>query len=218
MYRKGCGPRLALLALLLLAGCGGGGEEVLLRDRFGDPSSGWGSDSQDAFDRGYREGEYFIEVYEPNWLTWAHPGNRFTDVVVEAEARPVSGSADGHFGLLCRCRFPDDFYYFAITEDGYYAILRVEDGEPATLTGGGFLPSPILRPGGGIRRIRAVCHGEQLTLYVNGQEVATTTDGALRWGDVAVAVGSGPGGRIRVHFDNLIVTAPGEQGEEREEE
>ncbi len=222
MHSNGLLPRLTLLFLVALflltvAGCSGDGEGVLLEDRFGNLDSGWGSESQEAFDRGYQDGEYFIEVYEPNWFVWTHPGGRFDDVVVEAEARLVSGSPDGHFGLLCRYRPPDSFYYLAITADGYYAILRVENGEPEVLTGDGFLVASAIHTGGETNQIRAVCQGEQLSLYVNDVALATVTDAELQRGDVGLAAGSGPDSSIRVHFDNLVVTVPGEvSGEEAE--
>ena len=218
MHRCAVIPRLVLLglvSLLLLSvgGCSGGDEGILLQDRFGDPRSGWGTKSEPEFDRGYQDGQYFIELYEPNWLAWARPGERFADVDVEVEVRWVSGSTDGHFGLLCRYRAPDDFYYFAITGDGYYAILRVRDGEPEVLTGDGFLRSSAIRTGGEVNRIRAVCQGEELRLYVNDAALAAVVDEELARGDVGLAVGSGPDGSIRVHFDDLAVLAPEEETE-----
>lgn len=207
-------PLLALLALFglpLISGCRVDGRGPSFRDRFNNPESGWGSDSQEAFERGYQDGEYYIEVYEPNWFVWASPGRRFDDLVVEAYARLVSGSPEGHFGLLCRYRNPADFYYFAVTDDGYYAILRVQDGVAEVLTGAGFLPSPAIQTGGAVNHIRALCQGEQLILTVNDQEVATVTDDTFRRGDVGLGVGSGPVGAIRVHFDDLLVLVPEEE-------
>jgi len=205
---------LALMTPLLLPGCGARRDTVLLEDRFANPRYDWGSESEEAFDRGYSAGEYFIEVYEPNRLVWTHPGRRFQDVAVEVEAHRASGSSRGHFGLICRYRRPADFYYFAITDDGFYAILRVMDGEPKVLTGEGFLPSSAVQPEDGIYHIRAVCWGEVLSLLVNGSEVARVTDAALQRGDVGLAAGSGPDGAVRVHFDNLRVIRPtGEEGE-----
>jgi hypothetical protein len=216
MHAKRLLSRLALLMLLAallqaVACCRDSREESLLEDRFGDSGSGWGEESQDAFDRGYHQGEYFIEVYEPDWFVWANPGRRFTDVVAEVDARWVSGSPAGHFGLLCRYRAPGDFYYFAVTGDGYYAILRVEDGEAEVVTGDGFLPSPAVRTGEATNHIRAVCRGEDLALYVNGEELARATDDVLRRGDVGLGAGSGSERSIRVHFDNLVVTAAEEE-------
>lgn len=220
MDRNGRLPYWILLVLLslILFGCGGDDDGVLLRDRFGDPGSGWGIESSDMLDRGYQDGEYFIEVYEPNWLAWAHPGAQLQDVSMEIEAQRVSGSPDGHFGLLCRYRGPGDFYYFAVTGDGYYAILRVEDGASEVLTDDGFVPSSAVSADGEVNQLRVVCQGEQLTFYVNGEEVAKVTDDAFQRGDVGLAVGSGPDGSIRVHFDNLIVSEPAEHRGEGEEE
>lgn len=220
MCRNGRPPRWMLLILLVLAliGCRGDGDDVLLRDRFGDPGSGWSSESSEVLDRGYQDGEYFIEVYEPNWLAWTHPGERFQDVSIEVDAQLVSDLSEGHFGLLCRYRVPGNFYYFAVTGDGYYAILRVEDGVSEVLTGEGFLPSSAVGADEGVTHLRVVCQGEQLAFYVNGEEVATVTDDALQRGDVGLGVGSGPDGSIRVHFDNLIVSEPAEPEEEGEEE
>ncbi len=198
-----------LLALAaLLAGCGRPAGGVLFSDRFGNPESGWGAESRETFDRGYQEGEYFIEVYEPDWLVWATPGKRFTDVALEVEARRVSGEAGGNFGLVCRYRRPADFYYFAITDDGYYAVLRVEGGKPTVLTGSGFLPSPDIPAGAATYHLGAVCAGDRLRLLVNGREIAAVVDVTLRRGDVGLAVGAGPEGPLRVHFDNFRVTVP----------
>jgi len=203
---------LLLLVTLSSAGCRRERGGLLLYDRFGNPDSGWGKASTEAFDRGYQDGEYFIEVYEPNWLAWAAAGQRFTDVALDIEARPHSVSGDDHFGVLCRYRAPDSFYYFALTADGRYAILRVSEGRPTVLTGDGFLSSPAIPVDAEVYRLRAVCQGEDLALYVDGQPVAAASDDALRRGDVGLAVGSGPQGNARVHFDNLSVLAP-EEGE-----
>jgi len=206
-------PLLLVLALLLLTACQGKSSGVLFYDRFGNPNSGWGSESREAYDRGYQEGEYFIEVYEPDWFVWAGPGKRFGDVVVAVDARRVSGTG-GHFGLVCRYRAPADFYYFAVTDDGYYAIMRVRDSHPKVLSGEGFLPSPDIPTGAAVYHLRAVCQGEHLQLFVNDRLVASVTDKTFRQGDVGLGVGSGPESSIRVHFDNFKVTAPEPEGEE----
>jgi len=205
---------LAAAFLALAAGCSSRAEGALLEERFGDQTSGWGSDSQPSFDRGYEGGHYFIEIYEPDWLAWARPGERFTDVIVEVEAQWISGFSDGHFGVVCRFRPPADFYYFAITDDGYYGILRVEDGEPTSLTGSGFPSSTAIVTDGAVNTLRAVCWGSDLSMTINGELVATVVDERFRRGDVGLAAGSGPSGSIRVHFDNLAVTAPEDETEE----
>ncbi len=201
---------LLFVLLLLIGGCRPNSDGALFRDRFDDPRSGWGHDSTVALERGYQDGDYYIELFTPNWLSWATPGQRFDDVVVEAEARSVNGGGDGNLGLICRFTSPDNFYYFAVTGDGYYAIILVEDGEPEVLTGDGFLPSPAVHADNGVYDLRAVCQGDQLSLYVGDQEVATVSDDTWTQGDIGIGVGSGPSGTIRVNFDNVLVTAPQE--------
>ncbi len=204
-------PFLLVLALILLTACRGAASGVLFYDRFGNPDSGWGSESRESYDRGYQEGEYFIEVYEPEWFVWAGPGKRFGDVEVTVDARRVSGAPGGHFGLICRYQAPANFYYFAITDDGYYAIMRVRDNHPKILTGAGFLPSPDIPVGAAVYRLRALCQGEHLRLFVNDRLIASVTDKTFSRGDVGLGVGSGPDGSLRVHFDNFKVTAPEEE-------
>ncbi|MCS7178780.1 MAG: hypothetical protein N0A03_05835 [Anaerolineae bacterium] len=204
-------PILLMLALCLLAACRGESSGVLFYDRFGNPNSGWGSESRESYDRGYQEGEYFIEVYDPDWFVWTGPGKRFGDVVIAADARRVSGAPGGHFGLICRYRAPASFYYFAITDDGYYAIMRVRDRHPKILSGAGFLPSSEIPIGAAVYHLRAVCQGERLQLFVNDQLIASVADPTFQRGDVGLGVGSGPQGSIRVHFDNFKVIAPEEE-------
>jgi hypothetical protein len=207
---NGC---LILLALLLLAcACTPGDDQSpLLKDDFDNPRTGWGAEQRRRFERGYEEGEYFVELRDPHWFAWAYPGKRFGDVSVEVDAYLASGSQDSHFGVLCRHVDPGNFYYFAISADGYYAVFRRVDGgnlEVLTAGGTGMTPSPVIRTGGQTNRVLAVCQGDKLSLYVNGELLETVTDDAYTQGDVGIGAGSGPQGDVRVQFDNFLVTRP----------
>lgn len=214
--KRRCGPRnrglILLVLLLLLCGCSAGGDQdALLRDDFEDLDSGWGADEQDESDRGYEDGEYFIHVKKPDWFAWANPGARFADARVEVDAYLASGDSGCHFGVICRHADLKNFYYFAVSADGYYAIFRrVRGGELEVLTGGGkgMVRSPAIETDGEENHIVAVCQGENLSLYVNGELLATVTDDSHRRGDVGLGVGSGSVGKALVHFDDLVVTEP----------
>lgn len=207
---KKSGLCVVLFLALLISGCApGNGRGILLQDNFDNPRSGWGADQRDQFERGYENGEYFIALDTPNWFAWAHSGRKFADVSVEVDAYLAAGSPDGHFGVLCRYVDADDFYYFAISADGYYAIFSRVDGEMSILTGDGegMLPASVIQTDEP-NHIRAVCRGDSLSLSVNGTAVATVTDDALTRGYVGLAAGSGPAGNALVKFDNLTVTVP----------
>jgi len=209
-FIKSCS--LALALSLLLCGCGRDSDDApLFQDDFDDSSSGWDVDERDEFERGYEKDKYFIELYEPNWFAWACSGQRFDDVSVEVEVYPPPGSQGDHFGVLCRHADLKNFYYFAISADGYYAIFRrVDGGDLQVLTGDGdgMIHSPSIRTGGQSNDIRAVCQGDELSLYVNGELLETVSDDTHRRGDVGIGAGSGVAGDTRIRFDNFVVARP----------
>jgi hypothetical protein len=45
-----------------------------------------------------------------------------------------------------------------------------------------------------------------VTALVNGKEVVSVSDAALREGGIVIGVGHAPGGLADVRFDNLLVT------------
>jgi hypothetical protein len=204
---------LIVLALLLL-GCGcarDSNRSSLFQDDFDNPRSGWGAEQRGRFERGYEEGEYFIQLQEPNWFAWANPGKRFDDVSVEADVYLASGSHDSHFGILCRHVDLGNFYYFAISAEGYYAIFRRVDGgdlEVLTGDGSGMVYSPAIRTDTQTNRVLAVCQGDELTLHVNGELLEMVIDDTYARGDVGIGAGTGAQGDVRVQFDNFLVTRP----------
>jgi hypothetical protein len=209
--RDGCLIVLILLFLLLTCGCARGAESLLLQDDFDNPRSGWGAEQGERFERGYEEGEYYIQLHEPNWFAWAHPGERFDDVSVEVDVYLASGSQDSHFGALCRYVDLDNFYYLAISGDGYYAIFRRVDGgvlEVLTGDGSGMTYSPAVRTDGQTNRVLAVCQADELALHVNGELLETVADDTYPSGDVGIGAGTGAQGDVRVQFDNFLVTKP----------
>jgi hypothetical protein len=215
MKRRGFCSKLCtigLFALVLLSGCCDGGEEaILFEDSFDDPRSGWGEDDRDEFERGYdRDEAYYFELYEPNWFAWARPGISLSDVRVQVDARAVSESQDAHYGVICRYANVDNFYYFALSADGYYAIFRYKDGDMDILTGdgSGMLFSSTIKTGNQVNRVVAICQEDELKLYANGGLLASVTDDTHAKGDVGLGAGRGTEERVRVHFDGFVVTAP----------
>jgi hypothetical protein len=204
---------LVVLALLLLTpSCTTSDEQgPLFQDDFNSQGSGWGVAQRDESERGYEQDKYFVELHEPNWFAWAYPGLEFDDVSLEIDVYLDSDSPDGHFGALCRHTDVDNFYYFSISADGYYAIFRRVDGgdlEVLTGDGTGMLPSPTIKTSGDANHLLAVCRGDELSLFVNGELLETVTDDVHARGDVGLGAGSGPDGSFRVLFDDLVVAVP----------
>jgi hypothetical protein len=105
----------------------------------------------------------------------------------------------------------DNFYYFAVSADGYYAIFRRENGrglEVITGDGEGMIFSSAIRTGGQTNNIQAVCQGDDLSLYVNGRLLETVTDDVHSQGGVGLGAGSGPEGDVRIQFDDFSASRP----------
>jgi len=151
---------LLFIALaVILAGCLS--VSTPFEDDFSDPASGWGSASHETYVRGYQLGRYLIQIDVPQWLVWTTSGRSYQDVAVEVMARS-DDARDNHYGILCRYD-EGQFYYFAVSTDGYYAIFRqTEEGDLTPLTGRAMLRSSLINTDGTENRLLAVCEGPQL--------------------------------------------------------
>jgi len=196
---------LLLLAIFVLAGCAR--TAAPFTDDFSDPASGWGAASHETYVRGYQQGRYLMQIDAPQWFVWVASGRLYEDVDVDVKVRS-EGVADNHYGVFCRYT-EGEFYYFAISSDGYYAIFRRNaDGVLQPLTGTAMLRSPSIHRDGSENRIRAVCKGSQLRLYINGEQVAQVEDDTLERGDVGMAAGTLRERGTIVWFDDLQVGKP----------
>ncbi len=148
-----------------------------------------------------------MQIDVPDWLVWTTAGRTYQDVKVEVKVRSEQ-VADNHYGVFCR--YTDgQFYYFAISTDGYYAIfLRDENGNLLPLTGQAMLRSSLIRTDGNENRLVAVCEGTRLTLYINGEQAAQVEDETLERGDIGMAAGTVRQGGTIVWFDDLKVDKP----------
>ena len=196
---------LLLAVILILAGCAR--TAAPFTDDFSDPASGWGAASHETYVRGYQQGRYLMQIDASQWFVWAASGRAYQDVTVDVKVRS-EGVADNHYGVFCRYT-EGEFYYFAISTDGYYAIFRRDaEGELQPLTGDGMLRSSLIRLDGSENRIRAVCEGPQLRMYINGEQAAQVEDDMLERGDVGMAAGTLRQGGTIVWFDDLEVDKP----------
>lgn len=189
---------------------------TLYEDDFEDDASGWDIDDSDNATVGYQDGQYAITVKMPEWLAWANPNADLDleNVMIEVETTLDRGPKDDvgmvEFGIICRYVNSNNFYYFVIRADGQAAIFKVENDEQVMLSSDDedYTPSPAIRQGLVSNRVRAMCTGSTLELYVNDEQVAAAEDSALVSGDVGLIVGTFDEGNVKVLFDNLTVIEP----------
>jgi hypothetical protein len=109
-------------------------------------------------------------------------------------------------GLLCRYQ-GGDYYFFVITNDGYYAIGKFLGGTTLLLGQSEMLASDLIQKDD-MNHLRADCIGDTLTFYVNFAQVATAVDGDLPDGDVGLLAGSFAEPGVDVMFDQFVAIQP----------
>lgn len=183
--------------------------DLLYKDGFSDPRSGWDRVQKQEYLADYADGVYRIKVSEPNVDVWANPGLSFDNVIVEVDATKGGGPDDNNFGVICRSdQDAHRFYYFVISSDGYYGIGKVKDNMQVLLGWDSMQPSEYIRQGYALNHIRADCVDNRLALYVNGEKILETKDDSYISGDVGMIAGSFDIPGVDIYFDNFLVLKP----------
>lgn len=106
-----------------------------------------------------------------------------------AEATPELANGDG--------------YLFLIQGTGSFAILRARGRDITPLVN--WTPSALIQQGAARNELRAVCMGDYLALYINGEFAGDATDSTYSRGQVGLAASAANRLGVRVEFDDLVV-------------
>jgi hypothetical protein len=181
---------------------------ALFEDDFSDSGSGW--DIVEGATE-YHEDTYRIFVVETDYQKWANPGRHFGgDVRIDVDVTKAGGPDDNFFGVICRYNQDDgfDYYAFQISSDGFANISRFDDGAETNISSDAMQPTEFITQGAATNHLRVYCKGDQLSLWVNGENVASATDSTYTEGDIGffAATPENESG-VDIRFDNLTVFA-----------
>lgn len=186
------------------------GPRTLVDESFADNSRTWPSNPQGT--AWLTGGAYRIATRQAGqFVALGVPGvNAIADTIVSATFHKVGGPAGGGYGLIVRAQSAPD----GTTQNGRYYVLETGDkGEIGMWLRDNdhwvdLLPwqrADAVRPGTAVNELTVRAIGSQLTLLVNGSEVATRTDATLAAGTPGVFVG-GDGNQVAI--DHLTVQTP----------
>ncbi len=150
------------------------------------------------------EGMYRAKAWDKGFM-WVIQPPAFTDTVIEVEATQLSDFRMNAYGVMCRAApsANSNGYYFLISGDGYFTIRRGAVDQVGALIP--WTASSAIRQDRGINRIKAVCIGDYLALYVNDKFVAETRDTYFSRGFTGLSVAVVEGGDADIAFDDLTV-------------
>lgn len=186
---------------------------TLFQDDFSNADSGWGEYTSQYGTTGYEDGGYLIHIVTTKRILWTSPApNTFqNDVRIEVDATKTSGEDDSsQYGVFCRYQDENNFYYLAVSSNGYAAIFDEINGKIQTISSsdGKWNDANGIKGGSETNHIRADCIGEKLALYVNGNQVATATSDTFSGGGVALTGGTFDQGGTNILFTHFYIFRP----------
>src|SRR5687767_14249006 len=208
-------PALACVASVFLSACSPAPiptlppaqpGDILFQDEFENNATGWDRVLNENGIMDYDQGSYRILVQQPTMNFWSTPEKNFRDVRVEADVMRLNGPDENRVGLICRYQ-AGDYYFFIISNDGFYAIGKFIGGN-TILLGQSEMQSSDFILTNSINHLRADCIGNTLTFFVNFNQVASVQDTDFPSGDVGLLAGSFAEAGVDVSFDNFVVMQP----------
>jgi hypothetical protein len=183
--------------------------DILFSDDFTTTEKKWDQVDNANASTNYFNNAYRIVVNDTNTDAWANPGKEsFTDVSIEVDATKNGGPDDNDFGVICRYKDSDQFYYAVISSDGYYGIMKMTANGGSPIGSENLLESDKIIQGRATNHIRFDCTGSTLTLSVNGTQIDQKTDTELTIGNVGLLAGTFDTAGTDILFDNFIVYKP----------
>jgi hypothetical protein len=183
---------------------------VLLIDDFSSAQWGTGTDADSSVE--YASEALQMIVFTKNHFIWSTPDNQdYQNVHMEVTVTNNDTDSTTAFGLMCNQQAGEDnsFYYFAMTPAGEYAIAKAVAGQTDVfLTNNDeWASSDLISKNASSYRVGADCGHGNLTLYVDGQQIASISDSTYTGGGVAIFTWSGEEvASANVSFDDFAMT------------
>jgi hypothetical protein len=206
----------AALACRAVTGGGGGdntpvppSSKVILSDDFSSSQWGTGTDSDSSLE--YANNALQMIVYTSNYFVWSTPNDQdYQNVHMEVTVNNNGTDSTTAFGIMCNQQTTKgNFYYVAMTPAGEYAIAKAVDGQSDLfLTNNDqWASSDQITKNASSYRVGADCGNGILTLYVDGQQIASASDSAYANGGVGLFTWSGEeANSTNVSFDDFVMT------------
>ena len=186
---------------------------VLMDDDFtagGRTTWGTGTDAESSVE--YVDDGLNMQLFTENYIVWSSPNDeQYENIHMEVTVLNNGTDSSTAFGFMCNQQYPitDSRYYFAVTPGGEYAIAKAAlavDDEILT-NNGEWGKSDLIAKDASSYRLGADCGNGTLTLYVDGQQIASASDSTYTTGNVTLFLWSGEDiNSVNVTFDDFKMT------------
>lgn len=180
--------------------------DTLYQEEFEKNTTGWDRVVNEHGIMDYDGGGYRMLVQQAGFNLWSTAEKDFRDVRIEADVLRLNGPVENREGLMCRYQ-NGDYYFFIISNDGYYAIGKFIGGQTLLLGQTAMQPSEFIQKEA-VNHLRADCIGDTLAFYINYNQVASAQDTDFANGDVGLLTGAFSEAGVDVLFDHFMVIQP----------
>lgn len=186
--------------------------DVLFDEDFSGGRTQWGTGTDADASVEYVDETLNFQIFTKNYIVWTSPNdNDYESVHMEVTVINNGTDSTTAFGFICNQQYPIDesHYYFAVTPFGQYAIAKAALAQTDVfLTNNDtWGHSDLIAKDADSYRIGADCGNGKLTLYVDGQEVASVEDTTYTSGHIALFAWSGEEAtKTNVSFDDFKMT------------
>lgn len=175
----------------------------ILSENFTRDRGVWDLEDSATAERSLVKRAYHLSVLLPNKVSWTSAQTNVSDFLVELDTTHFAGPTTGDYGVLFRMQDSANFYRYAITAEGAYALDKLVDNNWTTIVSGA---SPLLEQGeGAANHLGLLAQGALLTLLANDSVLATITDDTFAAGDIALVAGSYDDAGGEIAFDNVEI-------------
>jgi hypothetical protein len=165
----------------------------------------WGGGLSANFSYYFENGKYHLNVNQYNSYRAVSFGQNYNNSILEVEATQEAGQNDNYYGVIVRKVDWNNYYFFAISGDGYYCMAKLQNNtwSPASWN---WKKSSAIHTGNATNLIRVVSDGDKFSFYVNNIGLDNYTDGSFPSGMIGLSAGTlYTPGAVTIGFDNLRI-------------
>lgn len=176
------------------------------KDDFGKVTNWWLQAEDDSRTLAIRDGAMHVVAKPQQTLVWTYNGQPGDDFYARVSASVGGCVAGDYYGMTFRHDIVSNanLYLFALSCEGAFKVMRDDGGEFVTLLD--WTSTPVVNRGSNkTNELGVRARGPQIDFFVNGQGVASLTDGTYTSGAFGLAVRSYVTRNFEVVFDNVEV-------------
>ena len=183
---------------------------VLFSDDLSHWRSEWDKESDTSYGKFFYSGGslHIRSTNPPNWSISHTLNKNFTDFILDVDTKTIDGTTDNYLGVQVRENGVQNHYSLCISADGYWDMLKWENGNRIDLAGLRVPSSSYINTGiGATNHIRVEANKNTISFFVNGHLLMTVTDNTFKESTISLEVSSMPSHSFsEVAFNNLTIT------------